>query len=212
MFYVISRAFVFFVCLSSVAFAAPSSLTGERNFERALRAEWANRNQEKASEYYARAAEALEALMNEKGADTRVSYLVMAGISQFKIGKHAEAARTLKMVAAYDARIWEAWVYGGLAHAMTGDAEGALNMWRRFPVSSSQRELSTVLATQVRELGAENTTLQQAAQAILEAEGRQFRWNYYGPRNRRGISPQEYCSGRFWWRYYHTQCEVRLLD
>ncbi|WP_147820105.1 hypothetical protein [Salidesulfovibrio onnuriiensis] len=209
--FILSAALLF----AAPALATPPGVVGQRNFQRGLRAEWANKDAARAKEYYTTAAKAFRELMEENrkdGTSTRTSRLVMAGICQFKAGMYADAAATMQVAGAMDAHIWEAWLYGGLAKAMQDDAEGALNMWKRFPQNAFQRKLNPVIGAQVAALEAGETTPRDAAEAVLKAEAEQFRWNYYSPGGRNNLAPPDQCDGRFWWRYFFEPCELNALD
>ncbi len=207
--------FLTVLTLVAPALATPPGMVGERNFERALRSEWANKDMKKAEKYYSRAANALATLMEENhkdGVNTRVSRLIMAGISQFKTGRYPEAAATMRTVATQDRSLWEAWLYGGLAYAMTGNSRKALDMWRRFPPDSGQRYLLPAIRAQVAALEAEEKSPRQAAKAVLSAVADQFHWNYFKPKSRRSLAAQDDCSGRFWWRYHYSPCDPRVIE
>lgn len=210
----ISSLFLTFVTLAfaTSALAVLPGVVGERNFERALRAEYARKDLKAATEYYTKAAKGFRQLMEQnrqEGDSTRTSQLVMAGICQYKAGMYEDAASTMQVVASMDDRIWEAFLYGGLARAMLGDEKGALGMWRAFPPSTSLRRLGPMIRKQVAALDAGTTTLQDAARTIDTAGKDQFRWNYYNPTtSQRSLAPPEQCDGRFWWRHNQSPCEL----
>lgn len=201
--------------VSATAWATPPGMVGERNFERAVIALRGNNDAKTAQGHFQRAAEAFDQLManNAKdGKQTRLSRLLMAGMSNYYAG-HMQKTAKIMGAAAADNTAWEAPLYAGLALARMGKPAEAAAMWKRFPTGANQRMIGDALAAQIPVLESADATPQQAADTTDTVEAailRQFSWNEHSV-SQSSLSQQDQCHGRFWWRYAQSRCRDDIL-
>ncbi len=193
-----------------MAHAAPPGTVGEKNFERGTIALRGNGDRQKARKYYGRAAQAFASLIAdraENGKPTRLSRLLMAGMSCYYVGDWQQAVKIMS-AAAVNRDAWEASLYAGLALARLNRTENAAAMWKRFPKNTGQRMIAEQLGKQIAALES-GSDVQQVADAVEAATLRQFSWNEHSVFHD-SLAAKDRCSGQFWWRYAKSRCKDRL--
>lgn len=196
----------------AAAMATPPGSVGEKNFGRAIIALRGNNDATTAAGYFKRAADAFAQLMTnnaEAGKKTRLSRLLMAGMSSYHAGNMQQAEKIMSAAAA-DSTAWEAPLYAGLALARMGKSAEAAAMWQRFSPDAGQRMIGEALAAQITGLQDKTIAPQQAAEAVEAAMLQQFSRNEHSV-SQRSLAAQNKCSGRFWWRYAKSRCQDTLL-
>lgn len=193
------------------ALAAPSLSVGQKNFERARRAE-RNGQVEAAKEYFTKAADAFTALFAERnaaGKDLYGSEQTMAGIALFKAGRLEEGAQALEQALDKDPNNYEAAVYAAMARARLGQTDRALALLDRYPVSAGQYQFTAPLRDIQSRLKLGKTSPQDAANELEAAQLTQDNWNITHSLNL-DIPFQDKCGGAYWWRYADAPCDPNI--
>lgn len=176
------------------------------SFERAHRLEVGGLP-DKAAPHWAKAAEGFAAFLDSD--DRRAawaSYRVMAGISLCMAGRYELADKAFAPLSKINAQVPEAYSYGGLALAMLGKKEAAMDVWSRYPLGFGQRVVANEITSQLKALQA-GGSLNEAGIKVRNALIRQAKRNVTMPRSQASLSGVEQCDGAFWWRYNRSRCE-----
>lgn len=159
---------------------------GEKNFERGRSAELRG-DFAKAEEYFGIAADAFDEHFGSKGeSGARPSHLVMAGICYVRIGRNEDALQMFDRCVSLK-EIPDAFLHAGYAAAKMGDAQKAMEYWKRYPAWYEQRIMHDVLTEQLSSLEqAEAVDLEGACEAIAQAVRQQDKYNENQKRMKRG--------------------------
>lgn len=194
--------------VAAQAWAAPSLAVGQKNFERARRAD-RNGQLDAAKDYFTKAADAFSALFAERNAANKDIYgseRTMAGISLFKAGRLEEGAQVLEQALDKDPDNYEAAVYAAMARARLGQTDRALALLERYPVSAGQYQFTASLRDIENRLRLGRTGPQDASNELEAAQLAQDNWNIAHSLNL-DIPFQDKCGGSYWWRYADAPCE-----
>jgi tetratricopeptide (TPR) repeat protein len=166
----------------------PLDAKGEKNFERAMRAEL-RRDFDKAESYFTACADALQELVEKKQkkrSQPLVRHLVMAGIACVRIGRNEQALDLLDQAIAMRDDVPDAWLHAGYACAKLGRAEQAAHYWQSYPQWSEDRIVAEALAdTLLQWQSSGGADLDAACEAIARAYFSQMRHNHALPPQRR---------------------------
>lgn len=155
----------------------PAHRKGERNFERARKAEQRG-DFAKAEAYFNAAAEGFDAhfaARERKGGRVRASRLAMAGICYTRLGRNQEAIDILQR-ALEQRDIPDAYLNAGYAAAKLGDRDTAIRFWAGYPDWADQAVIASALKEQLDTLR-EGGDLQTACEAVARAVREQDRRN-----------------------------------
>lgn len=195
---------LFVTLITSTAFAGIQA--AERNFSRAMRAE-VNGQTDKSLEYWNEsAANYEEYFQGQNLSDVHTSKILMAGIAYYQSGKYAQCGTYMAEVRNRGDKGFEAWLFGGLVAARDGNGAVALKIWNDFPSGTGQRYITNAIVQQTNSLQKGETSLAQAVEVIEGANLEQNKYNLRFPGRKYYAMPDEYCSGRFWWRYNFSPC------
>lgn len=165
----------------------PPSSKGEKNFDRAMRAEL-RRDFTKAEEYFTACADNFAehfSTKEDKGGRILVRHLVMGGIACTRIGRNEQAVEWLEKSIAMRDDVPDAWLHAGYAWAKMNDAEKAVHYWSNYPQWSEERIVSSALNEIIPTLKTDAPDLPDACERVVQAFFSQMRHNHALPPQRR---------------------------
>lgn len=167
---------------------APLDARGEKNFERAMRAEL-RRDFHEAESRFTACADALLELVEKKrkkGSQPLVRHLVMAGIACVRIGRDEQALALLEQAISMRDDVPDAWLHAGYACAKLGKSEQAARYWQSYPQWSEDRIVAKALSDILLQWqDPVEPDLDAACESITQAYFSQMRYNHALPPQRR---------------------------
>lgn len=133
----------------------PASKRGEKNMERARRAE-VRGDKAKTREYYEKVAQAFDEHF-AKTPDPMTGHMAMAGIAYARLGRNQEAVQLLEKALEQRSCIPDAVVHAGFAYLAMDDPQSAIRVWKQFPKEAEQSVMARALKDMITQLESANS-------------------------------------------------------